>query len=258
MTLEIHSKSAVPSRTIGHLEVGVTLEAEAINALSLAVKGEQRGVWSFCNAHTVNLAHDDPSYREALKGVILLNDGIGLDVASKRLYGEAFPENLNGTDLSPKLFAALSIGTRVFLVGGTPETAYLAAIRFRISYPHLELVGSHHGYFNPDENAHLLRIIDDARTDLVVVGMGQPLQEKWAVSAAATISVPFLCVGALIDRLAGKVPRAPVFVRKIRCEWIYRLALEPRRLARRYLWGNAIFLLRLQRQYYSMKKSERA
>ena len=77
---------------------------------------------------------------------------------------------------------------------------------------------------------------------LVLVGMGHPLQELWTARHQAYIRAPLLCVGAFFDFVAGKVPRAPGFMRSLRCEWIFRLAIEPRRLAKRYMVGIPAFL----------------
>ncbi|WP_281825088.1 WecB/TagA/CpsF family glycosyltransferase [Sphingobium sp. BS19] len=175
----------------------------------------------------------------------IFNDGVGVDIASRYLYGRPFPENLNGTDLTPALLAALPSGTSVFLVGGRADVARAAAEKVSSTFSHIRVVGYHHGYFGSSEQHDVVQRIVETDARFVMVGMGQPRQEIWAASNANKLNMPILCIGAQIDRFAGLIPRAPLWMRQMKMEWLYRLLLEPRRLAGRYLWGNFIFLARV-------------
>jgi exopolysaccharide biosynthesis WecB/TagA/CpsF family protein len=109
-------------------------------------------------------------------------------------------------------------------------------------------VGTHHGYFTPEAERGLLRAIRQAAPDILLVGFGNPRQEQWIVRHQAELGVT-LCVGvgAFFDFAGGRVRRAPAWARRARMEWLFRLILEPRRLWRRYLLGNPVFLWRVLR-----------
>jgi exopolysaccharide biosynthesis WecB/TagA/CpsF family protein len=197
----------------------------------------------FANAHTLNLAWSDPAYREVLnRAHVVLNDGVGLDLYAK-LVNASFLENCNGTDLFPRLFAEArrEAPLRVFLFGGARGRAARAAANIEARFPGVRVVGHLHGYGRDG----VVSTINASGADVVLVGMGNPLQEKWIDENLASLQVGVVAgVGALIDFLSGEVSRAPAFVRTVRCEWLYRLAREPRRMFRRYVLGNPTFLVR--------------
>ncbi|MCW3796570.1 WecB/TagA/CpsF family glycosyltransferase [Sphingomonas sp. BN140010] len=230
------------SRLIGGVRVDVLDRDAAVRTILDGVERRAAMPITFCNAHTVNLARRDAKFRDLLRGFMVLNDGVGLDVASRTLFGEAFPENLNGTDFTPHLLGAAGRPLSVYLVGSKPGVAEDAAQVIAARYPHVAVVGTRDGFFRANEEHALLEDIRRSGADLVLAAMGQPVQEAWASRAAGQLSRPVLCVGALLDFLAERVPRAPERVRRLRLEWAYRLAQEPRRLASRYLVGNATFL----------------
>jgi exopolysaccharide biosynthesis WecB/TagA/CpsF family protein len=203
----------------------------------------------------VNVAAVDPLFRAALRRITLFNDGIGVDIASRWLYGTRFPENLNGTDLTPALLNALPEGTSVFLLGGKPDVVAQAGRALSEQHPNILIVGRQHGYFTPGEAKLVAERISATDAQLVLIGMGHPQQEKWAVDYGLSVSAQMLCVGAFIDRVAGRVPRAPLWMRRLRAEWLYRLMLEPRRLAKRYLWGNLVFLFRIWQQRKALQEN---
>ena len=202
---------------------------------------------AFANAHTLNLAVADPAFADLLHRVdLLLNDGSGVALAA-RLQGEHFPENLNGTDLTPKLLArARDLGWRVFLLGGRVGVAAQAQDRLLESLPGLQIVGVHHGYFAQADEPAVIAEVRAADVDLLVVAMGNPRQEHWlAERQDATGARVGVAVGAFLDFTAGVVPRAPAVLSRLGMEWAYRLYLEPRRMWRRYVLGNPLFLARV-------------
>ncbi|MCL6730131.1 WecB/TagA/CpsF family glycosyltransferase [Sphingomonas hankyongi] len=174
--------------------------------------------------------------------MIIFNDGLGVDIAGRLLYSQGFPENLNGTDLTPAILSQLAPGTRIFLLGSTAEVLADALRSLSALFPHLNLCGSLHGFFQEDQNQPIADQIRKSAADLVLVGMGQPRQELWAVRHGVSTGATLLCIGAYLDFAAGRFSRAPAILRKLRLEWLFRLALEPRRLWRRYLVGNLTFL----------------
>jgi len=197
---------------------------------------------AFCNAHSVNTARGDAAFSDAMGSAMVLNDGIGLDLAGKLLFGHPFPANLNGTDFTPQLLAHEDQPLRIFLLGSAPGVAERAGVAIKQRYPQHQIVGTHHGFYPASEDAAVTASIIAAKPDLILVGMGQPRQELWAAAHAGRIPGVIMCIGAFLDFTAGVVTRAPRWVQRIRLEWAYRLVQEPRRLARRYLIGNLAFL----------------
>jgi alpha-1,3-mannosyltransferase len=235
-------------RRIGHVRVDVLDQAEAASEVLGAAHAGRPLMVAFCNAHTANLAARDKSLRDALGQALVLNDGIGVDIASRALFGERFPANLNGTDFVPHLLGAATGPIRLFLLGAAEGVADAAAATIRNRYPHVEVVGTRHGFFSDDQHGEVLDMIRRSGANMVLVAMGQPRQELWAARHHQQIAGPVLCVGALFDFLAERVPRAPLAVRKLRLEWVFRLAQEPRRLSGRYLVGNLAFIGRVLSQ----------
>jgi alpha-1,3-mannosyltransferase len=235
-------------RRIGHVRVDVLEEGEAVSQVLGAAHAGRPLMVAFCNAHTANLAARDKGLRDALGQAMVLNDGVGVDMASRALFGGRFPANLNGTDFVPHLLGQATGPVRLFLLGAAEGVADAAAATIRNRYPHVEIVGTHHGFFGKDQDREVLDKIRQSGANLVLVAMGQPRQELWAARHHREIAGPVLCVGALFDFLAERVPRAPSAIRRLRLEWAFRLAQEPRRLAGRYLLGNLAFIGRVLRQ----------
>ena len=229
-------------RQIGPVAVVVGTRGVALGQIVDAISRRAPAVFTFANAHSINLARRRPAFASALAAMTVLNDGIGLDLAGRLIHGARFPENLNGTDLTPALLAALPGPTRVFLLGSRPGVAEAAATALARRFPQFELAGTHHGFFSAEEAVAIARRIVVTEAALVLVGMGQPHQELWAATHGASLPATICCVGAYLDFAAGVIPRAPGWVQSLRLEWAFRLAQEPRRLAGRYLIGNATFL----------------
>lgn len=175
-------------------------------------------------------------------GLLLVNDGIGMDIAAKLMHGGRFVANLNGTDFTPFLFEHSPTPLKVFMVGGKPEILARAA-RHVSSALGQTVVGTCDGYDGLRNTPDLAARINASGAQVVLVAMGNPIQERWILANRAALSANVLMgVGALFDFWAGDKPRAPDLVRKLRLEWLYRLSLEPRRLARRYTWDILVFL----------------
>jgi exopolysaccharide biosynthesis WecB/TagA/CpsF family protein len=209
----------------------------------------------FANAHTLNVASRDRDFRHVLHSAdLVLNDGIGLSVYA-RMAGTAFEDNMNGTDLLPSIFAAAAERDKpltVFLFGAKPGHAEKAARTIERRFPTTKVVGVQSGY----DHAGVVEAIRQASPDLLLVGMGNPLQEKWITAHQAELNAGVVFgIGALIDFLSGEIVRAPRVVRALRVEWVFRMAQEPRRLASRYLKGNPLFLAR---SYAHIRKAKRS
>jgi N-acetylglucosaminyldiphosphoundecaprenol N-acetyl-beta-D-mannosaminyltransferase len=208
---------------------------EAALLAELATASESR-VLGFVNAHAMNSIVADPGFFAALRGAdVLLRDGSGM----ARDAGM----NMNGTDFIPKILA--TFGSRRVALWGTRQP-YLdaAAARCRQDLG-ADVVSLEDGF---QDIAHYERAAKASDPELIVLGMGMPKQEEVAAALRATASRPVLivCGGAIIDFLGGRVCRAPLWVRKLGVEWVYRLLKEPRRLFSRYVVGNPLFLLRTE------------
>lgn len=213
----------------------------------------------FVNAHCVNVARSDKEYADILRGSdALLPDGSGIKLAA-RLAGTDTGENLNGTDLFPLVCErAAAMGQSVFLLGGAPGIAAAAAAEMQRRYPGLEVAGTHHGYFADDDCGAVIDRINDSGAAMMFVGFGVPRQEQWIARFRDRINVPVLLgVGGLFDYYSGRIPRAPMLLRRLGQEWMWRLAQEPRRLARRYLLGNIAFIARAAANAFVSRDVER-
>lgn len=187
----------------------------------------------FANTNFVVQCRDMHS-RMAKEDVTIVNDGVGMDIAARLLHGDRFKENLNGTDFMPFLFRQSSTPLRVFMVGGKPPVLQKAA-QYVARQLGQVVVGTCDGYAGIKTNPHLVETINQAQADVVLVALGNPIQEKWILDHRQRLNAGVLTgVGALFDFWAGNKPRAPILVQKMRLEWFYRLCLEPKRLARRY------------------------
>lgn len=204
---------------------------------------------AYANAHTLNLAASDPSYKELLRrAALVLNDGAGIALAA-RINGNRFPANLNGSDFNPLILGlAAAKGWPVFLLGAKPGVAERAAAAMNRRYPQLDVVGTHDGYWPAGADAEVAAEIRSTGASLVMAALGNPLQERWLSDhlegTGARIGVG---VGAFFDFAAGEVRRAPAWMNRLGIEWIFRLLQEPRRLWRRYIVGNPLFLGRVLR-----------
>ncbi len=207
---------------------------------------------AYVNAHVLNRSREDPALRTALEGADLVYcDGYGVRLAAKALSAE-IPHRMTGADWIWDLASLCERqDTSVYLLGCDPGIAAQAGQRLRRSYPGLRVVGTHHGYFEMG-SGHDERVIEDinaCRPDILLVGMGTPKQEIWAQNTVGRLDCKVLWgVGALFDFVSGRVPRAPASLSDNGLEWIFRLAIEPQRMWRRYLVGNPVFLSRVLAQ----------
>jgi alpha-1,3-mannosyltransferase len=200
---------------------------------------------AFLNAHLSNVCSGNRSLRTQLDRFLVLNDGIGVDIARRVLYGQPFAENLNGTDFVTAYLDRTQHDLRIFLLGARPDVVDRAAGRIGERWPRHQVVGQHHGFLQETDDADLSSLIAQCRPDLLLVGMGNPRQERWIAEHVPALCPCGMAVGAWFDFLTDTVPRAPGWLRRARLEWLYRLCIEPQRLAGRYLVGNLQFLTRL-------------
>jgi N-acetylglucosaminyldiphosphoundecaprenol N-acetyl-beta-D-mannosaminyltransferase len=199
----------------------------------------------YLNPHVWNLARNDSDLLAALDGAdVVWCDGVGILLAA-RVLGSRLPERMTVPDFIDDVCHQCVVDSRsLYFLGGEEGVARRTAEILRRRHPGLKVVGSHHGYLGkPEVEAKVLGEIRRLAPDLLLVGMGSPRQEMWIARHLQGLNVKVgWAVGALFDHLTGKVPRAPHWASTHGLEWLHRLMVEPRRLWRRYLLGNARFL----------------
>jgi N-acetylglucosaminyldiphosphoundecaprenol N-acetyl-beta-D-mannosaminyltransferase len=195
---------------------------------------------------------------------MVLADGAPVLWAS-RLLRQSLPERVAGSDLVPALFAASSEShpISVYLLGAAPGVADRAAAAIRRQWPGVRVVGTYSppvGFERDEaENQAILARIQSASPDVLIVGLGAPKQELWVHKYRQRLNAKAaLCVGATIDFLAGERSRAPVWMREVGLEWLYRVASEPRRLAARYARDAVIFPRLLAREWWRLRGTAHA
>lgn len=205
----------------------------------------------------VQAARDVELHRILTDANLVLCDGMPL-VWVSRLLGNPLPERVAGSDLVPLLIeTAVRKQYRLYFLGATPESASQAVANLQRKHPQVVIAG----HYSPPiaslfemDHAEICRRIREAKPDLLFVSFGCPKQEKWIAMHYRDLGVPVsVGVGATIDFLAGKVVRAPRWMRATGLEWVFRLAQEPRRLAKRYFNGLWYFTVAIALQWWRMR-----
>jgi N-acetylglucosaminyldiphosphoundecaprenol N-acetyl-beta-D-mannosaminyltransferase len=237
------------------LGVGVDrITVEGLHAEVARLIRRRGGIVLNANAHCLNLCHEDEGLRDFFAAAdLVFCDGAGVRLAA-RMLGDHLPERITYADWLPRLAAlAEERGFSLFFLGARPGVAGEAARRLRASHPDLRIVGVRHGYFDhwarSPENGSVVAEINAARPDVLLVGLGMPLQERWLMENLHGLDVGVaLTGGAVFDYASGRLRRGPRLLTDNGLEWLARLIVEPRRLWRRYLLGNPLFLARVIRQ----------
>lgn len=248
-------KQDVPVHPMLHflgIDIVNTTMAEALDWFEQRVQAKQKSLLFFANPACLNIAYEESDYRHVLQEAErVLPDGIGIKIGC-RMLNEGMLDNINGTDFFPRLCErAANTGLKLYLLGGLPGVAALAAQAMQKRYPKLIIAGTRDGYFDHTQESDVINSINLSGADILLVGMGAPKQELWLARHRGQLQ-PSVCmgVGGLFDFYSGRIPRAPVWMREIGMEWAWRIAQEPGRMWRRYIVGNPLFLYRvwLQRQ----------
>jgi N-acetylglucosaminyldiphosphoundecaprenol N-acetyl-beta-D-mannosaminyltransferase len=239
-------------------DVHMSRALEMVRDMIEQYDGRTRSVY-FVNAHALNLACSDRAYRGVLNAAdYVFGDGTGVRWAA-RLQGMRLRDNVNGTDLVPALLNA-SIGPkrRYFMLGTDENSIRRAAEHAAATFPNWTLAGFHHGYLaNPEINAQAVDEINRAQADLLLVGMGNPLQERWIHDNRDRLRAPVcLGIGGLFQYWAGTIRRAPRWLRGSGFEWLGILAQQPQK-AKRYIVGNPQFLARIIRDTWNIRQHRR-
>ncbi len=218
------------------------------------IDSRQRALVLHTNVHGLNLADNQPWLRNFLNQAdVLFCDGAGVMLGA-RLLQQHIPQRITFADWFWQLAGfAEERDYSFYFLGARPETAQRAADRLMARSPRLRIVGVDHGYFDkarghPDNEAVIERI-NAALPDILVVGFGMPIQERWLLDNWPRLNAGLgLTAGAAFDYISGDLDRAPRWMTDHGLEWLGRLLIEPRRLWQRYVLGNPRFLWRVLRQ----------
>jgi exopolysaccharide biosynthesis WecB/TagA/CpsF family protein len=232
------------------LEINNDSMQEAINwALQTSLNAQTNQpckLGCFVNVNSVNLSIKYPQLKTSINKIDrVFADGSGLRLAAKTL-GVRIKENVNGTDMLPGLCkAAIADGASIYLLGAKPGVAQATADNLKAQYSELDIAGTAHGYFAKDQQSSVIEEINQSNADILLVAMGSPDQEQWLVENAPLIRCrTALAVGGLFDFYSGNIARAPMWMRELGLEWVWRLIQEPTTKFNRYLIGNPLFLIR--------------
>jgi len=215
-----------------------------------------KAIVAYVNVHAINLAQDIPWFRDFLNQADLTYcDGFGIKWGA-RILGYDIPQRFTPPDWFPALAErCVNDGLSLYFLGAHPGIADKAANKLKSTLPQVQIVGIHHGYFDktPNNNANstIIQDINRSKADILVVGFGMPLQERWIKENWEQIDTNVvLPVGALFDYLADDVPRAPNWMTGHGFEWLGRLIYEPGRLWQRYLIGNPRFMMNIIKERF--------
>lgn len=209
------------------------------------------------NAHSFNTAKKDSLFAEALtKGDVLIPDGVSIVKACRWIKAKSQPaERIAGWDLFAYEMDHLEKkgGGTVMFMGSSQKVLDLIVKRAAVDYPHLKVVTYSPPYkseFSDEDNRAIVDAINCANPDLLWIGMTAPKQEKWTYSHWQELDIHCHVgtIGAVFDFYAGTVERAPLWWQQHGLEWLYRLTKEPRRMWRRYIIGNALFLWNMTKE----------
>lgn len=225
---------------------------DLIQRMSTAIDTAQRLIVANVNVHAMNIAYEQDRFREFLnrQAGIVFCDGNGVRLGAK-LTGNQIDYRYTPPDWINDLCSQCEAqGYSIYLLGARQEVVSKAAATLQEQHPKLKIAGTQHGYFDKSvdhpENKAVVEKINQANPDILIVAFGMPLQEYWIMenwdALNAKIALP---VGALFDYIAGEVYRAPRWITDNGFEWLARLVIEPRRLWRRYIIGNPLFIYRV-------------
>ncbi len=240
--------------TVMPLAGAIDLVIDASSAVPAGDAGHPGLAIHFCNAYNVALARKDAAYARLLAGAdVVFSDGVPITWVGRRAYPAAGAEweRVYGPDvMRGVLDRSAGEGPTHYLLGSTPET--LATLRSRLAadHPHAVIAGAESPPFRAATPAELVERDERIRASgasIVWVGLGTPKQDTEVQRLASSLPVLAMAVGAAFDFLAGTKPQAPEWMQRSGLEWAFRLASEPGRLGKRYVWGNSVFALEAAR-----------
>jgi len=241
------------------VDISATTYHEALNRVIYAAKERRSVCVSHLAVHGLITATQDRQLHSILKNFeMVLPDGMPVKMALNMLFKTNLPDRVCGPEfilLVCKHAADEYIG--IYLYGSHPYVIDALSKNLMKHFPRLRIVGCEPSMFRDLTNAEdkaLVKRINDSGAGIVFLGLGCPLQEKFAYDHKNKIKAVQICVGAAFDFHSGEKKMAPVWMQRASLEWLFRLSQEPRRLWKRYFFTNSIFLLKLILQLTRLKK----
>ncbi|MED3883940.1 WecB/TagA/CpsF family glycosyltransferase [Priestia aryabhattai] len=232
---------------------------ETINSIKGWVEANDKKKYvCVCNTHSLVTASNDEKFSAALeRASICTPDGMPL-VWALKMFGYKKQDRVDGPDLMLNLCEEASKhGYKIYLYGGTKETLERLNKILERKYPAINIVGSYSPPFRElekKETEAILQEINSSQADFVFVSLGCPKQEKWMHDNYLNINSVLLGVGAAFNFITGDIKRPPVIIRKLGLEWFFRLLSEPKRLFKRYLYNNTLYIYKFVKTYIKNKK----
>ena len=211
----------------------------------------QKALITYANVHAVNLAGKIPWFKNFMNQAdIVFCDGFGVKWAAEFLYGAKLYRHTPPDWFHILAKKCVDQGITFYFLGAKQGIAQKVALQLRNEIPGLKIIGFHHGYILSEENRkeqeYILAEINRLRPNILVLGMGMPFQEQWAMENWDQLKVNIVFpAGALFDYLSGEIYRVPKWMTDHGLEWLGRLIIEPGRLWKRYLFGNLVFVIRV-------------
>jgi exopolysaccharide biosynthesis WecB/TagA/CpsF family protein len=243
----------IPKVPLFGIGISVTDYTEACASIMEAARAKRSYAVSALATHGLTEAARDDDFGQLVNSIELVTpDGQPVRWAMNLLHGTALSERVYGPDLVAAVCASAAVeGMSVYLFGSTAETCRAVAEELPHRYPGLRIAGVQPDRFRDataDEDAADIQRIRASGADIVLVGRGCPRQERWVAQHRGLIPAPMLAVGAAFDYIAGNITQPPRWMQRAGLEWLFRLIQEPRRLFRRYLVHNSLFVLMLARE----------
>ena len=217
---------------------------QTVELIIKAIKAHLRLTHCVINVAKLVQMQKDGALAQAVNACDIVNvDGMGL-VWGGRCLKIAIPERVTGIDLMQNLFTrAQDEKMRIFFLGATPEVLVKMVKKVQEQWPRLILAGQQDGYFRAADEISVVKKIQASSADMLFIAISSPIKELFIAQYASELTVPFIMgVGGSFDVLAGQVRRAPRWMQMSGLEWLYRLGQEPRRMWKRYLVTNSLFV----------------
>ena len=186
------------------------------------------------NAEIIYQANKNEKMKNVINAAQMVTaDGSGVVWASRQL-GQPLAQRVTGIDLVNSICEqAAKDKWKIYILGSAPGVADTAANNIRDRFPGCNIVGTHHGYFNEQEEAQIIAELEQLQPDVLFVALGAPKQEYWIADHIQQLNIPVaMGIGGSMDVLSGNVKRAPKWMQKMSLEWLYRLLIQPTRFKR--------------------------
>ena len=231
---------------------------ESIDTIYNWAESRQSKYVAICNVHSVVTALQDEKHRNVLNSADMATcDGMPITWALRKL-GFANQQRINGPDLMWKYCERIEkTGQKIYFYGSTDETLALLRIKLTSAFPALQITSMYSPPFrelSDKEDDEVINRLNDSGAGVIFVGLGCPRQERWMHMHRGKINAVMIGVGAAFSYHAGTIKRAPLWMQNAGLEWLHRLVADPRRLWKRYLVTNSIFIVAIIAQLLGLKK----